>query len=192
MPDAKTTRVPVKPLPPAEYLRECLDYDQETCALVWKERPQHHFMTAHAWRRWNTQFAGTVAGWIGDKKGYRRVTIDHCAYKAHRLIWKWMTGEDPPATPDHKDRNPDNNRWSNLRPATQPQQNYNAIKRNASGYRGVQRHARRWRAIINIGGVNTILGSFATAEEASAVYESVAREVHGEFYRKPAPAGSAG
>jgi hypothetical protein len=29
------------------------------------------------------------------------------------------------------------------------------------------------------------LGSFNTKEEASAAYEAAARELHGEFYRKP-------
>jgi hypothetical protein len=56
-------------------------------------------------------------------------------------------------------------------PATAP-----ASKRNKSGFRGVYFSNRRqkFRATIKVGGKRKRLGSFDTAEEASAAYEKAA------------------
>jgi hypothetical protein len=105
-------------------------------------------------------------------------------YQAHRIIWKWVTGEDPPWEIDHKDQDRANNRWVNLRRATDSEQQWNRglRKSNTSGWRGVH-WQRKWKAAILVNGVRRYLGRFATAEEASAAYEVAARKLHGEFYR---------
>lgn len=88
---------------------------------------------------------------------------------------------------DHIDGNPLNNRKSNLRLATPAQNQYNRwiSKANTSGFRGVSLHKStgRWRATIRIDGKKVELGLFASAQEASAAYESEAKKHHGEFYR---------
>lgn len=92
------------------------------------------------------------------------------------------------ATIDHVDRNPANNRWANLRPATYREQTWNQRvrrKNNTSGFRGVIRSGGRWRAGISKDGVTHHLGVFDTLGEAVAAYEAKARELHGEFYREP-------
>jgi hypothetical protein len=176
MPNPKLTKL----LPPREYLRACLDYDPATGVLTWKQRPREHFATTNAWAIWNSRFAGNLAG-CHDDKGYLVVTLTH-RYKAHRVIWKWMTGEEPPETLDHKGRDPGNNRWSNLRPATTTEQNWN--QGDASSQRGVSRlPSGRYRAEISIDGTNRHLGTFDTPEEAAAAWKTAARELHGEFFR---------
>lgn len=173
------------PLPPVKFLRECFTYDPKTGMLTWKKRPCNHFPAAWEWKRWNTIHAETQAG----NKTTRQIKINNRSYYPHRIIWKMVTGKEPTATIDHKDCNCTNNRWSNLRPATQRQQCWNTRlqKSNSSGYRGVHRHGPKWQAYITINGVRYCRGSFDTAEEAAAAYEIVARKVHGEFYRGATP-----
>lgn len=178
------SKIRITPLPPAGYLRSCIDYCEKTGVIHWKYRPRGHFPSKREWLRWNARYAGTVAGVI-DPRGYRRIRINRHRYKAHRLIWCWMTGEDPPYTIDHIQGGPDNNVWNNLRVATQKQQTHNVCLRkdNPTGYRGVTRRRKKWAAQITINGTRQWLGCFNSIEEAAAVYESEARKYHGEFFR---------
>lgn len=179
MPKARRT------IPPTKYLHECFIYNPETGALGWKQRPLPHFVTTRAWKKWNTRYAGKAAGVI-NKNGYWLIRINDEGYLSHRVIWKMITGKEPPLILDHKDGNPANNCLSNLRAATPLQQQWNKRlpKTNTSGFRGVVRNRSKWQAQIKINGVCHYRGIFDTPEEASAVYETAARELHGEFYRQ--------
>lgn len=175
----------IRELPPVEYLRACFDYDPETGELKWKRRPREHFATDQSYGRWNTLFAGKAAG--GFDKGYCRICIDAITHKAHRIVWKLVKGEEPPAMIDHKDGNPSNNRLGNLRTTTYHGQAWNRRSRNdnSSGYQGVWRLGGKWQAGICVKGRRYHLGLFTSAEEASAAYEAIANKVFGEFYRQP-------
>lgn len=90
---------------------------------------------------------------------------------------------------DHKDRNPFNNRRSNLRPATASQNSANSSRktRSNSGYRGVcdtkrigRNLTKRFVAYIGNNGRKN-LGYFYTAKEAAAAYDKAAKERWGEF-----------
>lgn len=178
-----TLRGTTRALPSVEYLRECFIYDQKTGVLKWRRRPREHFVAEREWRRWNARYADKSAGLIDDR-GYCRVRLDRCRYKAHRLIWKLMSGEEPMETIDHIDDR--RNIWNNLRGATQKQQVYNSYKRknNSTGYRGVRlRGMKSWWAYIKINSVLHRFGPFDTAVEASVIYEAKARISHGEFYK---------
>lgn len=54
-----------------------------------------------------------------DKSGYLNTVIDWHGTRQnvmiHRLVWKWVTGEEPGDTIDHIDRDRSNNRFWNLR-----------------------------------------------------------------------------
>jgi hypothetical protein len=87
---------------------------------------------------------------------------------------------------DRRDGDGTNNRWSNLRRATQSQNTANSRRprHNTSGYKGVSlRRSGRWRAIICNKGRWIYLGTFATPEAAHAVYLAAARKLFGEFAR---------
>lgn len=131
--------------------------------------------------------AGQIAGTVRSDRGYCQIRIDGRIFYAHRLAWVIATGADIPngKEVDHKDGNPSNNRWSNLRLAT-PQQNKRNMRssqRNTSGTAGVtfRRNRGKWQAQISVGNECRYLGSFNTREEAISARAQAERELFGEF-----------
>jgi hypothetical protein len=175
----------IKILPPAEHLRECFSYNPDSGVLTWKTRPRDHFANTQAWVGWNTKHAGKPAGKLGTA-GYRYVAVGHRWYLTHRVIWKLTTGKEPPHKVDHKDNDQLNNRWINLRPATDSQSQWNQrlYKTNTTGHKGVKRMRDKWQARIVMNNVERHLGTFDTFEEAVSVREAAAYELRGEFCRE--------
>lgn len=173
----------MKELPPVEYLHECLRYDPESGALIWRERPQTHFPNLHRMRWWNSRFADELAG-SPHVDGYIQLKVGGGTYLAHRIIWKLMTDEDPYNELDHKDRNRANNKWDNLRRATTHQNTMNRTQwQSKSGIKGAyERVNGRWQSGISIYGEWKSLGTFDTAEEAHAAWRAAAAAHHGEFF----------
>ena len=119
--------------------------------------------------------------------GYLRIMIDGRKYQSHRLAFLWMTGDWPKDEVDHIDGERMNNRWDNLREATQSQNQANSkIKStNTSGLKGASFHKQRqkWLAQIQINSRQRFLGYFDTKEEAHESYCSAAIKLQGEFAR---------
>lgn len=130
--------------------------------------------------------AGDVAGSINPPWNYRDIKLDQQTYKAHRLAWFYMLGEWPPHEIDHRNRVPDDNSWSNLRPATDAQQSYNTKVRkdSGSGVKGVIIRGDRFEARIRYNGEQVYLGRYGTMAEAKEVYELEALRLRGEFHCK--------
>ena len=86
---------------------------------------------------------------------------------------------------DHIDGDPLNNRRSNLRVATnsQNQANRKRLTTNTSGYRGVTWHrcAEKWQASIKVNGMSKHLGLFVDARMAAEAYDKAAVEYFGQF-----------
>lgn len=175
----------MKNLPSASYLHECFDYNPLTGELHWKDRPDEHFshLSGRGSRMWQNRFPGTLAGKL-DSSGARQVVINHQAHLAHRIIWKFMTGDDPNGEIDHINRISGDNRWANLRLADRVTQGWNkgARKDSLIGKRGVQLRNGRYGVRVRIDGKVRRLGSFATLEEAIIVREAADRKLHGEFF----------
>ena len=158
------------PLPSQARLKELLDYDPLTGGLVWKFHQRR------------TDYIGKEAGSVLSH-GRRVVCIDFKNYMAHRLIWVIQTGKDPGAKEvDHKDRNPLNNCWDNLRLATHGQNMRNSPGKSKSGLpKGVQHNGRKYMSRIRMNGRAIYLGQFDTPEEAHQAYCKAATELHQEF-----------
>ncbi len=146
-----------KPLPTLKRLLELFSYDPETGVLTWKVSR-------------GGQRAGDVAGTISH--GYVQVFVDGIAYRAHRLIWKMVTGREPVRYIDHENGNRSDNRLikndpsnSNLREVTPWENNLNRCAPAGSNTRhlGVswQRQAQTYLACIGVGGTVVKLGTYS-------------------------------
>jgi hypothetical protein len=84
---------------------------------------------------------------------------------------------------DHIDGNGLHNWKGNLRPSTQQQNLWNQRinSRNTSGFKGVCRNGKNWRAAIWLNRKRMHLGTFLTREEAHAAYCEAAKQLFGEF-----------
>ena len=107
-----------KPLPTQQRLHEYFDYSVITGELY------HRFYVGN-------KPAGSVAGAVRRKGrakavGYRSVYVDGQPYRAARIVWRWVTGEDPgDYHVDHIDTERDNQAWHNLRLLTLAENNRN-------------------------------------------------------------------
>lgn len=128
--------------------------------------------------------AGCIAGHRMNH-GYIAIGIPGKTVLAHRLAWLWMTGEWPKLEIDHINRNRSDNRWSNLREATRPQQSANGSIRttNTSGVIGVfwDTSRKRWSASLMVNYKTIRLGRFKKFEDAVAARKNAEEKYFGEF-----------
>lgn len=113
-------------------------------------------------------------------KGYRVIRFGggKSIYE-HRLAWLYMKGKWPPDQVDHENRIRDDNRWKNLRLATngQNQQNRANMKALPGAYRTDNPH-RPWRGLITANKKRHHLGYFQTELEAHEAYRKAKRDLH--------------
>lgn len=177
----------IRLLPSVKYLMQCFRYAPNTGRLSWNARPQSHFKTWAAYCMWNARWPGTDALAHVNSKGYKTGNLDGRYCAAHRVIWKIMTGREPPRVIDHIDQNPSNNRWKNLRAATKGENcvNRKRGKKNTSGYVGVHRHNQyaypKWVAQIGLRTSTRYVGIFDTKSEAKEARDKEMRKLYGDF-----------
>ena len=84
---------------------------------------------------------------------------------------------------DHRDRDPLNNRKSNLRFCTHAEntRNRGIPKNNKSGFKGVLKRGNEWIAQIGINKKTLYLGSFKNKITAAIAYNAACLKHHGEF-----------
>lgn len=84
---------------------------------------------------------------------------------------------------DHVNRNPLDNRKSNLRRCTHAQNMSNAIRKKKNKYRGVNASpsGKKFQAQIMVNGKKTHLGCFNSEIEAAEAYDMAALRDKGEF-----------
>lgn len=152
-------------------LRQILEYNPRTGEFFWLVSKR-------------TSQVGEAAGSVYSN-GYRYIQIDGPDYRAGRLAWFFVTGEDPADFVDHKDGDRDNNRFHNLRKATnsQNQANRGLPSNNTSGFKGVswQESRCKWYARIMINGRAKNLGRYDNIEDAVRAYKKAALAAWGEF-----------
>jgi hypothetical protein len=157
-----------------ERLHELLHYNLRAGTFRWRVRKR------------SNQRAGDIAG-FRTRSDYWRIRVDGRYYRAHQLAWLYMTGEWGRPLVDHRDGNPLNNRWGNLRVAshTNNAANRRRLQGKASGFKGVSfdRRSGKWFAQIAKDGRRYWLGYFKTPQEAHRAYATAARLLFGKFAR---------
>ena len=154
------------------YLREVLEYNQDTGIFTWKIS------------RYKNKI-GTIAGSFSSQK-YWRIKIKGEECLAHRLAWLYVHGEMPNDEIDHINGIRHDNRICNLRCATTQENQQNIKKPNAknkSGFVGVHwcKTYQKWVAAIRINKIKKQLGRFDSAEEAYKVYLQH-KQTHHKFF----------
>jgi hypothetical protein len=133
---------------------------------------------------WNKRFAGKRAFIQIAMNGYciGRVSVDGTYFKmlAHRVAWVIETGEQPADQIDHIDRDRRNNRFANLREASQAQNNWNSRDQNRELPRGVYLNGNGFSARID-GQYRQYLGTFDTPEAAAKAWQQATRNVRNSF-----------
>ena len=150
-------------------LRALLDYNPDTGAFTWRNGRSN-------------MATGAVAG-TNHNQGYVQVSVGDKLYLAHRLAFLWMTGEWPAYQVDHINGDRADNRWINLRNATNQENAHNhgeLPRHNTSGFLGVSYYKRdgSWQGRIQVDGRKRHLGYFATPELAHAAYLKAKHELH--------------
>ena len=155
-------------------LKELLHYDPETGIFHWLKSTTRSVK------------AGYVAGGK-NHKGYVRIGVNKKRYLAHRLAWLYVYGYFPKYDVDHINTIPFDNRISNLREATTPQNQHNVkmSKANKSGVKGVcfDRSRKKWMAQLQVNTKKIRLGRFDNIDDAEKAVKEAREKYHGEYAR---------
>ncbi len=159
-------------------LKELLHYCPETGSFTWMKRSSCRFSVGkwspqHRANNWNAMYAGKEAGHL-EVRGYVTITLTvdgvEKRYRAHRLAVLYMDGYFPSDDTDHENHVRNDNRWINLKCATNKEnhKNMSLPANNTSGVCGVSwnKKANKWRARIGIDGKEENLGSFSDKNHA--------------------------
>lgn len=163
------------PVLDAALLRKMLSYDSETGVFRWLVRANKNTVI------------GSVAGCVIGNGYYQIRMLGKQNFYGHRLAYLYMMGEWPPEQIDHRDGDPTNNRWNNLRVSDQTQNMGNTCtpSHNTSGHKGVSwcKKRKKWRAYVVFKKKQTSLGYFTHKHDAAAAYAIGAKRTFGEFAR---------
>lgn len=95
------------------------------------------------------------------------------------LLYRFLLCAKAGEVVDHINGDPLDNRRCNLRIATPQQNNWNSKSRNGRRFRGVREMRGQWFVVPPI----SLIGPFASEEEAAIAYDEIAVKARGEFAR---------
>ena len=153
-----------------EYLKEILEYEQETGIFTWVKLAKNV----------HNIHIGDIAGCLDKRNGYISIRINNKKYRAHRLAWLYVIGNWPEFEIDHINHIRNDNRFENLRDTDKNRWNKSEQKNNTSGYVGVvlDKPTKKWQAQIQVNGKCIYLGLFTDIEEASQAYQEAKEKYH--------------
>jgi len=126
-----------------------------------------------------------IAGCINKADGYRQIALNNKTYKAHRLVFLFMTGNIPNYV-DHINGNRDDNRWENLRACTSQENNRNKrLTTCLTGIKGVtkRKDTGAYQVQIRANNKKLYLGCYYDLELAELIAQEAREHYHGEFAR---------
>jgi hypothetical protein len=152
-------------------LKRLLEYLPDKGRWFWREKPSPK----------SSVRVGQEAALGG---GHRRIKIHGRTYLAARLAFLFMEGRWPVAV-DHRNDDPADDRWTNLREVTHAEVCRKRRPRSNTqvGLRGVCQYRRKFAARVRYGGKLLFIGAYDTAEDAAQAYQQTASKLFGEFYR---------
>lgn len=110
---------------------------------------------------------------------------DRVTVMVHRMAYVLVTGEDIPVGKyiDHINRVRSDNRWENLRLCSHQQNLLNSSRERENGlpagvYENKGSGVKPFKAKIKVAGKSKYLGSYATAEQAKAVFDAAWSEAY--------------
>ena len=162
-----------RPLPDIDLLNELLNYDPLTGEFTWK--------VGRGRAR-----KGAIAG-NHRPDGYRYIKINREYHYAHRLAWLIMTGNGPGEYQiDHIDGNRHNNKFSNLRLATNSQNGMNSKiqSNNTTGIKGLylDKQRKKWAPEITVNGKRHFK-RFKSRADAIRWLHKTREALHDHFHR---------
>lgn len=150
---------------------------REDGRLFWKSPPKQH-----------AEKAGSEAGYLckgkGKNKDYWQIRVFGLTFKRSRLVYRMVHGVWPEPAVDHVNGDSLDDRPSNLRVATLSQNTASARRslRPSGLPQGVHLTKQgRFMARLTVSGQTKSLGTFDTADLASAVYQAARKEAFHEF-----------
>lgn len=154
-----------------ELLHELIEYDPSSGIVTWKMRKDNI-------GNFNQRFSGKIAGnnkLDSNGKTYRQLKLFGKSYYIHRLAWLYMTGSFPKEQIDHINGNGTDNRFENLREATNMDNSLNKRKyhNNKTGGVGWNQSRNKYTVRINDNGACKFLGHFSDFFEAVCVRKSI-------------------
>lgn len=158
----------------------CWSYEPETGEIRWKQ------VRCKNGRAIVGNLVGTtVRATTGNTRAYKVIKFDGKDYFAHRIAWFLATGEQPSGLVDHRNGDSLDNRFSNLRLATDSQNQANSFARKSRVLpKGVTvTKSGRYRATIMVNWKQHGLGTHSTADDAAKAYSEAAKTYFGEFAR---------
>jgi hypothetical protein len=153
-----------------ESLIATFSYSHDSGVLTWNDVP----------RLGPKRPAGRVAGSL-DAHGYIQIGVFKKTFKAHRLVWFYVTGEMPRQQIDHINGIRTDNRFCNLRVVTNAinsQNKRSPLPSNKSGFLGVSWNRGAWRATIQVNHKQINIGRYADPSEAHVAYLNAKRIYH--------------
>lgn len=117
------------------------------------------------------------------KNGYLDINVAGKRYPAHSLAWFYVYAKWPKTPLDHVNRNPKDNRISNLRESSKQQNaaNTGIQRNNTTGYKGVIKFRKKFIARIKVNYTSKHLGCFSDPVEAAKAYDMAALANFGNF-----------
>jgi hypothetical protein len=167
----------INKLPSLEFIRERLAYDPDTGLFL----------------RLKGKGKGKIAGCVS-VRGRLVIKLgkdrDKKGYQASRIAWKITTGKDPDNQIDHINGNKLDNRFCNLREATNSENQCNTFKRaSCRPYKGVFQRIKPngdnyddWTYQIKRDYKLYQTGGFKTALEAHEARCALGKQLHGDYF----------